>query len=805
MNDIRTFIACFGLLAGAAASMPLQAQDASAESAAADDRAFRIIDEILVTAQKRAQNLQDVSLSISAFEGDSLRALGVREVEDIAAFASNVDIKLSSFGVNPVITMRGVGLNNFNSNNNPSVGVYVDEVFLSSPAMLDLFVMDLERMEVLKGPQGTLYGRNSNGGAINIHSVKPNQELDGFAEISVGNQSSTRFEGAVGGGLTESLSGRVSLLFNRQGESFYENALTGEDFGSDETFGVRGQLGFDAERFSANIGVFHFNENRVAGIPTVVGLRDPNSPVPVVDAFAGPLGNLYLDPCQIDFGPGGKNVGTGQCVTVGGFFDSNPDPFENDIDPMFVDRSRIDSELTGATLKADYDLTDRLALTSITGYMAQQRLSVNGHPSILFFELDEDLSQVSQELRLSGDAEFGTWIIGLNYSKDEFESLAPVQSPRVLAPLTSFLFGGAANPFLTSVDQSTSVYAAFANVDWDLSDLLTLSAGVRYTNEEVEFAGFTRAFFAGIPGLSDNLGLFSQIDFATSDAAVDPMTGVGFDLSNLASKLDEGRVSGRVGLEVRPNDLWLVYGSISTGFKSGGFNGDLAFSNTEIGPFDPETIIAYELGAKGALAGGLVRLNTALFFYDYEGIQTFVPGEGATIFTNAEQADIKGLDLELLASPVDGLDISFAVGWLDTKLSDPSPPDTVAFVSVPGLRLDGSELPNSPQWQVTGLVRYEFAVTEALRLSLQGDFKWTDSKFSEALNDPVNFVEGYAVANARIGLSSAGGAWELSIWARNLFDKLYFTESVGFGTPAAIINMAGQPRTFGLSLNYNLY
>ena len=765
-----------------------------------------LLEEVIVTAQKREQNLQDVSLSVSAFQGDTLRALGVSEVKDLSNLSANVDIKSSTLGVNPVVTVRGVGLNNFNSNNNPSVGIYVDEVFLSSPAMLDLFVMDLERIEVLKGPQGTLYGRNSSGGAINIHSAKPTQDLSGFAELSVGDFETTKFEGAIGGGLSDSVAGRVSLLYDRQGESFYVNSLTGEDLGESETFGIRGQLSFELDNLTSNLGLFYFEEDRVAGIPTIVGIRDPDTGFPVADPFFGfPLGNLFFDPCPVAVGAGGQNVGTGQCVAQGGFSDSNPDPFENDIDPAFIDRERIDSDVLGATFKVEYDFDNGMTLTSITGYMTQDRQSANGNPGIIFFEIAEDITQISQELRLSGEADFGTWVVGLNYSKDEFESASPFQSPNVLAPLTASLFGGSTNPFLTVVDQDTTVYAAFGNLDWNISDTLTLSAGLRFTTEEVEFSGYTRAFFNGLPGgPTDNLDVFANLSFLTSDAAVDPVTGVGFDLSNLTQTLEEDKVLGRVALEYRPDDAWLIYGSISTGFKSGGFNGDFAFSNAEIGPFDPETIVAYEIGSKSTLFDGLAQLNAAVFLYDYEDIQTFVPGPAGVVFTNAEQADIFGLDLELLANPAEGLDVSFGLGWLDTEISDPSPADFVNFVTVPGLTLDGNQLPNSPELQVTGLVRYEFAVSDALSLSLQGDFKWTDSKFTEAFNDPANVVDEYIVANARIGLGPADGQWELSIWSRNVFDEEYFTESIGFSTPAAIFNFAGAPRTFGVTLNWNI-
>ena len=183
--------------------------------------AFAQIEEVVVTAQKREQAITDVSLSITAVTGDLARSAGVERPQDVAFLVPNVDIKgTSQSEANPAITVRGIGMNNFNSNNNQSVGVYVNEVFLSSPGMMSLSMMDIERIEVLKGPQGTLYGRNSSGGAINIISAKPSQELDGFASLSYGDFDKVRFEGALGGGLSDTMAGRVSVLYDRQGESF---------------------------------------------------------------------------------------------------------------------------------------------------------------------------------------------------------------------------------------------------------------------------------------------------------------------------------------------------------------------------------------------------------------------------------------------------------------------------------------------------------------------------------------------------------------------------------------------------------
>ncbi|MEP1592934.1 MAG: TonB-dependent receptor plug domain-containing protein, partial [Halieaceae bacterium] len=204
-------------------------------TAASSTYADSIIEEVIVTAQKREQAITDVALSVTAVSGEVARTMGVEDTRDVAMLATNVDIKGAGLAdANPAITVRGSGMNNFNANNNPSVGVYLDEVFLASPAMINLSMLDVGRIEVLKGPQGTLYGRNATGGALNIISAKPTQDLEGFGSLTLGDYDTAKFEGAVSGGLTDSLSGRISVLWDSQGESYHEYF---KDSGGKDDFG----------------------------------------------------------------------------------------------------------------------------------------------------------------------------------------------------------------------------------------------------------------------------------------------------------------------------------------------------------------------------------------------------------------------------------------------------------------------------------------------------------------------------------------------------------------------------------------
>jgi iron complex outermembrane receptor protein len=725
--------------------------------------AYAQIEEITVTAQKREQALTDVSISMNAFTDEDMRIFRVEDPTDIAQLVSNMDIKGTLGGVNPAITLRGVGLNDFNANNNPSVGVYIDEVFLASPAMLDSRMFDVERVEVLKGPQGTLYGRNATGGAINVVNRKPSQETDGYISLGAGDYDLSEIEGAIGGGFSDTVSGRLSASYRNQGESFHTNLLTGSDFGDLETMALRGQLLIEpSDTISALISV-HYAKSEGTNTPfTIFGLLDPANPV-------NPDFSVNLcGPAQ------SANFDNSQCSDAFGIQETDDgDPYTHTYNAADAAKYIVDTDVTGATARLEWDL-DNMTVTSITGVESQDRTfgdNVNSHPfQISILTHDEEISQFSQEVRLAGETGGGAqWITGFFYSQDEFDSANLFES---------------ADFFLTNlfwdVDQETTTYAVFGSVDWALSDTMTLTTGLRYTDEEIKFAGGTTDL-----NPFDSSCIIDPFCLPTGFGAV-PITGVD-------TKFSDDNISGRIALEVRPRDDWLVYGSVSTGFKSGGFFGDFTFDNSELAAFDSETITSFEVGSKSTLADGKVQINAAIFYYDYKDIQTLVPGTLVTAFANAEDAEVTGLDLDIIAVPTEGLTLGFGLGLLDTELG--------AIGVVPA----GGKLPNAAEVQANGLIRYEFPVGNSMHLGFQGNFKYTDDMFRDAFNDPFNFTDSYTVADARVSLTSDSGTWELALWAKNLTDEEYTEQSFNFVDLTGLANqLYGPPRTFGATFTYFL-
>jgi iron complex outermembrane receptor protein len=718
----------------------------------------QILEEITVTAQKRDQSITDVSIAINAFTSEDVRSFRIEDPTDIADLVSNMDIKGTLGGVNPAITIRGVGLNDFNANNNPSVGVYIDEIFLSSPAMLNVRMFDVERVEVLKGPQGTLYGRNSTGGAINVINRKPTQEFDSYFSLGKGNFDQMEVEAAFGGGLSATTAGRVSISHQDQGDSYHHNLLTGSDMGGLKSTAGRAQLEFNpSDSIRGNISI-HFGNAKGANTPfTIFGLLDPSMPANADWSvnLCGPAKTFKFDDSQ--------------CSDFFGIQETDDDnPYTHSFNSADAAKYIVDTDYVGAVVRLEHDVGDSSIFTSITGFESQDRVygdNINSHPfQLSAITHDEEISQFSQEFRLSGSSNDGKqWIFGVFFSKDEFESKNVFES-------TDF--------FLTHLfwdnDQETTSWAIFGSRDWQLSETLSLTAGFRYTDEKIDFTGGTT-----------DLNPFDM------SCIIDPFclpTGYGaVPITFVDDKLSDNDISVRVALEYRPSDDKLIYGSVSTGYKSGGFFGDFTFSDSELAPFRSETITAYEIGSKSTRAEGRVQLNASVFYYDYDDMQTLVPGVLVTAFANAGDSEITGLDLDILAVPRNGLTLGLGLGLIDAKLG------------AIGIFPAGNKSPNTADLQVNGFISYEFEVRPGITMGWQSNFKYTDDMFRDAFN----FTESYTTVDARIWLASDDDKWEVALWAKNLTDEEYTENAFNFVDLTGLANhMYGPPRTYGINFTY---
>jgi iron complex outermembrane recepter protein len=701
-----------------------------------------VLEEIVVTAQKREQNINDVGIAISAFDAETIQNLGFHQPSDIAGATSNFTVNTLVTDV-PNFTIRGVGVNDYALNQATSVGTYVDGIFVSSPVLLNFQLFDTERVEVLKGPQGTLYGRNTTGGAVLFISKAPTDTFEASTYDEVGNYGYYMVEGAISGPLSNSVSAR--LAFNDTQSNGYQKSLTtGRTNGGLDRANVRAIFDWKPVddlkvRFNLHVGKDRSN----------------------LDAFNTP-------------GVGGNTSSAGTINTIDGI------PYRN-------------SQADGESLTADWNLGG-VTLTSVTGYDHLNRFEyadTDGRP--LDGRIDQieqsNIKQVTQELRAASSGHGPlTWVAGLYWSKDEIAD--DTTYPLSGAGYPTAAFGiPSAYPVVTSLgntyDQKTTSKAVFGQVEWDPVDKWHLTGGLRYTKDNKQLDNVATPWTVN-PEVGQ--GAAAQIGPVESGLLFPPAS---------YSK-DFSAVSGKFGVDYHLSKDALFYASVSKGFKSGGFQGTLIFSPASIIPFDNETVLAYEMGSKLTLAGGRAQLNTAIFYYDYKGLQAqgTLKGAGggiANLFAlqNIGNAKNFGGETDFQAVPIDRLNLSLGVGYLDARIVKP----LIEEVRVGGRPAD------SPTWNANGRARYDMVETSKARWFVQSDFRFQTTVDFDIYETPFLKEPGYWVWNGGLGVDALDGKWKVMLYGRNLADRTYRVFGFANGT-AGPVSEYGPPRTYGVSFSY---
>lgn len=717
------------------------------------------IEEVVVTAQKRSQNIQDIGITMSAFTGDTLKEVGALSSQDIAAHTPNVRI-INQFPTSvPTFTIRGVGLNDFNSNNNSAVGVYVDGVYQTSPAMLGFQLFDVDRVEVLKGPQGTLYGKNTTAGAINFIAKRPTEETEGSLSITYGRFDAGRVEAAIGGGLSETLNGRAAVSYDFS-DGNVENRVTGNDLHDVDKLAVRFLFNWlPSDELDVLLNI-HGGRDRSGG-PVYYhrGLQDPNN----LAAECAPVIAGRYDPTQ--------------CVDVFGYSDTDGDLHKVDIDH----EPKQEDDFIGVSLAVNWDLGS-VTLDSITAYERYDRfLSEDADASpnnLVHDQFDDEITQFSQELRVTSndDGDF-SWIAGLYYGKDEIETVQDDNCTTEFAPsLCAFAY------YRLDLEQTSEVMAVFGHTEWQFTDAFKLTVGARYSYEEKKDYFSSTAF------------ALSESDFHAGNLFIPPFT-------NPDSDETFNNFSWKLGLDWDVSHDILAYASISKGFKSGGFPGGWAFSGPQqLEPFDDEQIIAYEVGIKSTLLEGSLRLNAAAFYYDYIDLQVFgvveVPGlPPVQSLTNAGDAEIKGFEADLIWLIGSGWEVSGGVGVLSTELED--------YLGFGGTDASGNNLANAPELTANALVKYTWELDNG-RVVAHMSANYQDEVFFDVFNDPLLSEDAYTLYNGRIAYVSQDDRYTVALWGKNLGDKEYTGMGFHFrGFPGSSFLNAGMQRTYGVTIDYN--
>ncbi len=681
------------------------------------------IDEIVVTAQYRSENIQRVPLAISSVSGDDLAAAGV---SDLTGLSANVPgLYLSSYStLSPQLFIRGVGSNDDGITSEGAVGVYLDGVYVgrASSALFDLF--DLDRVEVLRGPQGTLYGRNTNGGAIKIVTAQPGPNFNAAVEVGYGSFDQRTLRGLVSGALGDNVYAKLSGSY-RGRDGWTRDTATGVRLNDEDSASLRGQLRIEpASGVDATLSLDYSRDRPTSTFKEVVG------------------GTLF------------------------GLYQESPDPFVGsyDLPGAFIRR-----DIAGASVAINWD-TGPAVLSVISAYRDTDIHYTEDYDSTPFpvVQLDtrQRAKQFTQELRLvseEGESSF-SWIAGAFYLRDRGRSLDQFILP---------FFG--LDDEITSASTQTSSIAAFGEFSLRVTDRLQLTVGARYTHERKQLA-VQRTYRP-----QDGSPL---IDFV-------PLTDTAISFDNF---------SPRLVVEYQATEDVLGYASVTRGFKSGGFNNFPANAIAAATAFSPENITAYEVGLKVTAFDRRLRVNSAAFYYDYSDLQVFAPIDtGGALpviqITNAAKASVKGLEIELTATPVHGVTVELNYAHLLSRYR------RFLFNAVD---LAGNTLPRAPRDTVTASLEWAGSIAGDTQLRLRGEYVYSSNLFFTPFNDPDLQTGRFGLLNASATLALGGGHWTLSVYGRNLTNKHYLGHGID-----AIANFfdlkTGQlaaPRQYGITLGW---
>lgn len=717
-----------------------------------------VTDEIIVTAQKRAQDVQDVPIAVTALSAEALADQHVTDVLDLNALAPALQIKTDDNAANPKIFIRGVGLNDFNPNTASAVALYADGVYIGSPlAQMGQF-FDLDRVEVLRGPQGTLYGRNTTGGAINLISKRPTRDWTGNASFEAGSFGSATTELAIGGPLGDQFAFRAAGIYVTD-DGYTRNRLTGRD-------------GNNAERGSARLSMAWTPSDTFDALVQLRAGRSRGGSILAYNRslFAATAGATGPDGfCAPGF------YTSGQCTDLAGYANTSNDLYAGDY--HLEGKDKVDTWGGSATMTWTLG---RVALVSVTGYDHAKRDDAEdtdaGPNDVVTARYRARQWAASQELRLQSVGEGpATWVLGLYYAHDDLKANSYLDVFRIAnsgVPADDLPFG--VGVFAWPFTQKTDSYAGFGQVDYAVTDKLTATVGLRYSADRKSFVYDAR--YSSTP---DDPAAFSLFDRP-------------FDRSKTFSSL-----SGKLGLQYAVTQNLNAYASYNRGYKSGGFFGGQTIDPATLGPYNDEVVNAYEVGLKSELWDRRLRANFSAFYYDYQDLQVYtLILQGITTvqnYTNASNARIYGGEAELSATPMEGLDLSLAASLLEATYQN--------FRSA-GIDYSGNRLPNAPRASVTASAAYKHALfagtgTAAVDVTYRSKIYY-DTRNVERLSDPER-----TFVNARLSWRTPAERFEFGIFGRNLFDETNISDIIPIEGLGFDLFSMGPPQSAGVYARFS--
>ncbi|WP_037491482.1 TonB-dependent receptor [Sphingobium indicum] len=733
--------------------------------------------DIIVTATKRSENLSQVPMSITAVSGETLQQKGITNVQDLTKITPGLTYVDSGTGV-PVFSLRGVGFYDTSVGARPTVSVYLDEAPLPFSIMSAGAAFDLERVEVLKGPQGTLFGQNATGGAINYVAAKPTSTPKAGVDLSYGRFKDYTVGGFLSGPLTSNLNARIAFRTEQSGDWQKSYTRVGDTLGQKNFLQGRAILEWKPTSdltLTLDANGFVDKSDTLAARYTQLFVSVPSA-LPIV-----PLITTYPT------APGSSR-----------FADWDPN----------VDYAK-DNRFIQTTLRANWDVTDDISLVSLTSYSHMNVHQVADQDGTALQNAISDtnakISSVSQEVRLSGHEAALRWMIGANYARDNVTENDIFQTNYSSSgqSLPTGPFGGGV---LYGV-QKFDTKAAFGNLDLDLGRKLTLHGGVRYTQADLAYQGCAKdidgteaaSFGTLVNIIRGSIGL-SPVAFAPQgclsvNANLEPGLVVG--------QLNQHNVSWRAGLDWNPADRLLFYFNVSRGYKGGSASPIPALRQEQYQPITQESVLAYELGFKASIIRGTLDANGALFYYDYTNKQlkgriitdpnVFGPLE---TLVNVPKSRIQGAEFQINAYPIPGLSVSVGGTYINSKVTS----DFENYTLVQSItNFKGQRFPYTPMYQAILDMDYRWAVGRSLTAFVGGNLSYRSKTTAGFGTESILQVKGYPLLDLQAGIEGPGKRWRVTLYGHNVTNQYYWTNVTKQNDFA--VQLPGMPVTYGIQLS----
>lgn len=764
--------------------------------------------EVVVTAQKRGEAINSVPMAINAFNGQELQTYGVTDTRDIGKLVPGFTSADSGFDT-PVYTLRGVGFADSSFATTSTVGVYADEASLAYPIMSKGPNFDLQRVEVLKGPQGTLYGRNSTGGTINYIANKPSATLVGGGDVTYGSFGRVDTEGYISGPMGDSLRARLAAISINSTQGWQTSATRPHDhLGTLNKQAARGILDWQAlDDVQLRFTLSGWQDRSDPQAPYAVA-RQAQFKLPLPSQFTSILQSItgldinssFLDPSVANYPliPNNRNSAIADWNPNGDF--------------------GLNDKFWMASLRPSWYISDSLNLTGLFSFqqmradgskLPQGGLNVEDIDQVLY----ASIRSVSGEIRLEGNAgDKIDWLVGINSNRDTHHEV--IEGHGSENSLNMIIFGDTAPAYKPlffekgAAKSDTQVHSdsVFADGNVQLLENLKLTLGARYTRERQEYAGCTYV-------LADNDSIipfpfFTAASFLKGGNSVVAQGECGsLDASNNAglyrNKLDEHNISYRSVLSWTPTAETLFYGSYSRGYKSGGFPTIFSVDQASLAPVVQEKLDAYEIGAKISALNHALQVNASAFYYDYTNKQllTYFKDEifGALQYLqNVPKSRDVGTELSIAYVPIERLHLNASGSYIRTKVIRYEGKDTQGD----DFNFAGQEFNYTPRLQATLLGNYTFPISRDLNLTPGVSWTYTGATNSTLEHDPLFALEAHRLLDAQITLSSQDKVWSLTAFGRNLTDEFYRNSVIKLGD--TVFAYAGQPRVYGLTLSVDL-